>query len=292
MPRDAVRAAEFVVVVSRQRSSSTVLSQAIAAFHPCVTWTNEIFHREPAARLRRECGTQDRFSGKLLRAHGKAALHTSRFSQPVEFLRAVRDLQLSVQWPRQGCSRAAYALVFKLFDGHLHGRLQQSGLKDLLSDPRTAVVVLERDPAASECSLSWARHSADWGVVPARHSDAYAAYQSKHCAGMPSPTYQAAHVAWYRRVRGLLRQLRKPFLDVTFNQSTNELMDVINRVYALAHLWGAQWLATRDVRSLPHSLASVLNETCDPPPISRPAAGAGAGAGAGASTNRYKRSDG
>ena len=164
----AARPAEFIVVLSRQRSSSTVLSQAIAAFHPCVVWTNEIFHTKAAARLRRECGTMDRFSGRLLREHGKAALHASRFSHPVAFLRAVRDLQLSVQWPRPGCGRTAYALVFKLFDMHLNGRLETTGLQDLLSYPRTSVLVLERDAAASECSLSWARRSADWcrGLLP------------------------------------------------------------------------------------------------------------------------------
>mgnify|MGYP002819045188 CR=1 FL=1 len=155
--------AEFIVIISRQRSSSTVLSQTIAA-HPCVAWANEIFHITHAARLRRECGTQDRFSGRLLREHGKAALHASRFKHPVAFLRAVRELQLTVQWPKCGCTRASYALVFKLFDRHLIGRLQESGLQDLIAYPRTAVVVLEREAAASECSLSWAKYSADWCV--------------------------------------------------------------------------------------------------------------------------------
>ena len=156
--------AEFIVIISRQRSSSTVLSQTIAA-HPCVAWANEIFHITHAARLRRECGTQDRYSGRLLREHGKAALHASRFKHPVAFLRAVRELQLTVQWPKCGCTRASYALVFKLFDRHLIGRLQESGLQDLIAYPRTAVVVLEREAAASECSLSWAKHSADWCVL-------------------------------------------------------------------------------------------------------------------------------
>ena len=156
--------AEFIAIISRQRSSSTMLSQAIAA-HPCVAWANEIFHVAPAARLRRECGTQDRFSGRLLREHGKAALHASRFKHPVAFLRAVRELQLTVQWPKCGCKRASYAVVFKLFDRHLHGRLHESGLQDLLANPRTAVVVLEREAAGSECSLSWAKHSADWCVL-------------------------------------------------------------------------------------------------------------------------------
>lgn len=159
--------ADFIVIISRQRSSSTVLSQAIAA-HPCVAWANEIFHITHAARLRRECGTQDRFSGRLLREHGKAALHASRFKHPVAFLRAVRELQLTVHWPKCGCTRASYALVFKLFDRHLIGRLQESGLHDLLAYPRTAVVVLEREAAASECSLSWAKHSADWCVLRPR----------------------------------------------------------------------------------------------------------------------------
>ena len=156
--------AEFIAIISRQRSSSTMLSQAIAA-HPCVAWANEIFHVAPAARLRRECGTQDRFSGRLLREHGKAALHASRFKHPVAFLRAVRELQLTVQWPKCGCKRASYAVVFKLFDRHLHGRLHESGLRDLLAYPRTTVVVLEREAAGSECSLSWAKHSADWCVL-------------------------------------------------------------------------------------------------------------------------------
>ena len=141
-----------------------MLSQAIAA-HPCVAWANEIFHVAPAARLRRECGTQDRFSGRLLREHGKAALHASRFKHPVAFLRVVRELQITVQWPKCGCKRASYAVVFKLFDRHLHGRLHESGLRDLLAYPRTTVVVLEREAAGSECSLSWAKHSADWCVL-------------------------------------------------------------------------------------------------------------------------------
>ena len=124
----AEASAEFIVIISRQRSSSTVLSQAISA-HPCAAWANEMFHNQASRMLRRECGTQDRFSRRLLREHGKAALHAARFKHPVAFLRAVRELQLTVQWPKCGCTRASYALVFKLFDVHLTGRpmrLQES----------------------------------------------------------------------------------------------------------------------------------------------------------------------
>ena len=83
---------------------------------------------------------------------------------------------------------------------------------------------------------------------------------------MPSPSYREAHTAWYGRVRGLLRQLRKPFVDVSFNESTHELVNVLDRVYTLARLSGGQELAAHTNLSLASVRAKVLNETCQPPP--------------------------
>ena len=263
--------AEFIAVVSRQRSSSTALSMAIA-HHPCVAWGNEIFHPSGNARLRRACGTQDRFAARLLRAHGKGAVHAARFSHPMAYLRAVRDLQLSARWPKRGgagCTRSSYALVFKLFDRHVHGRLEEGGLRDLLANPRVAVVVLERDAGSAECSLEWARRAADWGMRPDRHSRDYAAFRAAHCAGrMPTPSYRSAHDAWYGRVRTLLRSAGKPFLEVSFNESTHELTHVLRRVYTLARLWTDQWSPQRDVTEadVARFQDPVYNETCAPPP--------------------------
>ena len=83
---------------------------------------------------------------------------------------------------------------------------------------------------------------------------------------MPSLSYREAHTAWYGRVRGLLRQLRKPFVDVSFNESTHGLVDVLDRVYALARLSGGQELAAHINLNLASVPAKVLNETCQPPP--------------------------
>ena len=83
---------------------------------------------------------------------------------------------------------------------------------------------------------------------------------------MPSPSYREAHTAWYGRVRGLLRQLRKPFVDVSFNESTHELVNVLDRVYALARLSDGQELAAHIKLNLTSVRAKVLNETCQPPP--------------------------
>ena len=83
---------------------------------------------------------------------------------------------------------------------------------------------------------------------------------------MPSLSYREAHTAWYSRVRGLLRQLRKPFVDVSFNESTHELVNVLDRVYALVRLSGGQELAAHTNLSLASVRAKVLNETCQPPP--------------------------
>ena len=264
--------AEFIAVVARQRSSSTALSMAIA-HHPCVAWGNELFHVTGAARLRRACGTQDRFAARLLRTHGKGALHAARFSHPIAYLRAVRDLQLSTRWPKRGgrsCSRASYALVFKLFDKHVHGRLGEGGLRELLAHPRVAVVVLERDAGGAECSLEWARSASDWGMRPERHhSREYAAFRTAHCAGrMPTPEYRVAHDAWYGCVRTLLRSANKPFLEVSFNESTHELVHVLRRVYTLARLWTDQWSPHLDVTeaNVARFRDPVYNETCTLPP--------------------------
>ena len=127
--------------------------------------------------------------------------------------------------------------------------------------------------------------------MPSRHSDAYAAYQSKFCAAMPSPTYRAAHAAWYGRVRQLLRQLRKPFLDITFNESTRGLVHLLERVYAHAHLRGAQRLAAREVVDLTRARASVLNETCQPPPMGPGRAGSKRPGPVVPGTNAWARTD-
>ena len=83
---------------------------------------------------------------------------------------------------------------------------------------------------------------------------------------MPSLSYREAHTAWYGRVRGLLRELRKPFVDVSFNESTHELVNVLDRVYALARLSGGLELAEHTELNLASVRAKVLNETCRAPP--------------------------
>ena len=82
---------------------------------------------------------------------------------------------------------------------------------------------------------------------------------------MPSLSYRKAHTAWYGRVRGLLRELRKPFVDVSFNESTHELVNVLDRVYALARLSGGLELAEHTKLNLASVRAKVLNETCRAP---------------------------
>lgn len=83
---------------------------------------------------------------------------------------------------------------------------------------------------------------------------------------MPSLSYREAHTTWYGRVRGLLRELRKPFVDVSFNESTHELVNVLDRVYALARLSGGLELAQHTKLNLASVRAKVLNETCRAPP--------------------------
>ena len=51
-----------------------------------------------------------------------------------------------------------------------------------------------------------------------------------------------------------------------FNESTHELVNVLDRVYALARLSGGQELAAHTNLSLASVRAKVLNETCQPPP--------------------------
>ena len=64
----------------------------------------------------------------------------------------------------------------------------------------------------------------------------------------------------------LLRELRKPFVDVSFNESTHELVNVLDRVYALARLSGGLELAEHTKLNLASVRAKVLNQTCRAPP--------------------------
>ena len=226
--------ADWVIVASRQRSSSTSLARAIAQrLGPCSVFADEMLHHHgPTYDLIADV------SGRGWKS--QAVLH--RAGNPLGLARAAHAAWTSrVQNTTAACRDAHVTLVMKVFDVH-----KNFFLNKLFTHRAACVVVLERDAAAEECSLRWAAHTGDWGEEPAlpttRAADlsrprqeeqraAYANFRRANCSRAGTAAFRLAHDAWFARVRAKLREARaEHVLNATFVESTRRRAALLERV--------------------------------------------------------------
>ena len=230
-------AAQIIVILSRQRSSSSFLStllggnqwnaEEVGAFGPCLQCTtnfNEI--------TRRGVADQDNGASKL-------AGGTHKDWDLLRYAHAVRNA--SCERDAHGC-QGACAIVFKLFDAHGVHKWQ---LRALLQHTRTAAILLERNASDELCSKLWAVKSNDYGITPMHHelnhkqtgknlSITYAEY--RHTCPPPSRGFEAGHAAWFDLIRLTLRELGRPSLELRFDEVTTNTSDVLRRISSFVSL--------------------------------------------------------
>ena len=131
--------ADWVVVASRQRSSSTSLARAIAQrLGPCSVFVDEMLHHHFPTY-------------SLLGGWSSRPVHYRR-SDPLGLARAAHAAWSNrVRNTTGACRDAHVTLVMKVFDVH-----KNVFLNKLFTHRRACTVILERDAASEECSLRWA----------------------------------------------------------------------------------------------------------------------------------------
>ncbi|KAL1504913.1 hypothetical protein AB1Y20_008680 [Prymnesium parvum] len=234
----------LIVIASMQRSSSTHLSHSLAVGHPCLKDAGELFN------FGRETTENDLL---LMPSHA----WKERWSNPAQFALGLRCSQCMMF---QDCSseqrnvdryfcmaQGRCGLVIKLFNVHENAATRAvRGLpEDLLSHPGVAVLVLKREAADAECSLRWAHNSGDWEVEGREDGQGNRVYEvsssnltyakfKEGCPSAASPGYQEVYDAWFSRVYATLHRAGKPYLNVSFEESTQQRDLVLRRAYRLA----------------------------------------------------------
>jgi hypothetical protein len=239
---------DWVIVASRQRSSSTSLARAIAQrLGPCAVFVDEMLHHHFPTY-------------SLLGGWSSRPVHYRR-SDPLGLARAAHAAWSNrVRNTTAECRDAHVTLVMKIFDVH-----KNVFLNKLFTHRRACTVILERDAASEECSLRWAAATGDWGEEPpparslalersrARHERSstarappaggeersdeqragYAAFRRANCSRTGSVAFRLAHDAWFARVRAKLREARaepQRVLNASFVESTRRRAALLERV--------------------------------------------------------------
>lgn len=195
---DSPEQPSYLIVTSRQRSSSSTLSRVLAS-HPCALHGNEIWT---------DGKTQD---------HLGAHQHTGMSGQeilddPHLFLtsagseicaEAISDGTIPVTCGGQ-CT-----IVIKMFDSH---GLSRDGIASLMRDSNMAFVVLEREVGKEYCSHLRATTLGDWGTTPDGHKKDLPPVD---CDEVPRD-FSLKHDRWFYRVRQELRLNERSFVDIPF----------------------------------------------------------------------------
>lgn len=213
---DAPTQPTYLIVASRQRSSSSTLSRVFAS-HPCALHGNEIFSEDPK---------QDH-----LGAH--AAVDMSQhdiYGDPHEYLtraqKAICAQAVSDGTVPDVCGGQC-TIVIKLLD--VFG-LPQAGIAALMGDPRMEFVVLERDIPGEYCSYARAMSQGDWGTTPGQHK---ASLPDVPCDEVPRE-FTDKHEDWFAELRQQLRRSRRSFVDVPFALVAScGLKSLAERVFAM-----------------------------------------------------------
>ena len=227
----------FFVIVARQRSSSTYLTTSIherlMSENGSAVWlTDEPWISAHDRPHNREIDQICDWSPAL------------RMDNPHAFLQALRSSWCNKHF-HHAPVKVNCILVLKLFDIHftMHSRRGSVDvLAALFSDPGARIIVLERDPAAEQCSLRWANLSHHWWLpsTPAASRVAYEKFKETSCgAAAPSSEDEQeayrSHVEWFSTVHAALRiapGALERSLNVTYQENVEHHEALMSRINA------------------------------------------------------------
>lgn len=202
-----VGGAEIIIVASHPRSGSTELASAIAKDSSAILQLGECLN-----------GENSTWSHVLEDLVGVDA-YKQRCEDPLSTLLAARRAFCEQQNATRDC-----AVVTKVFPEHCYGSPDwHAKVARILHYEGTRTVVLERDPAASECSFLWAQQTGDWGTAPDKH----APIQRPPCPDQVSIGYAEYHNHWFDFIRQTLADAGQVYLEVPFQAYANTDMKTL-----------------------------------------------------------------
>ena len=238
-------AAEIVVILTMARSASTSVADSLGS-HSCSTSFNEMLEKGERG-LRAEAmpdSEEDCFFASI--GHNVTCPdHGCNEPRPLARAKAARERWCSrahahptSPWPSCG---GVCAVAVKIHGEHWMSKgHRRDALSELLSYNGSTVVVSERlDVAAQECSWRYARHLLPRHAPNLFHGGDHAAQEkwaNEHCSSPATPAYQRAHDEWYAWARRRLRELGKPYLEMTFEEYVGDVEATEAKLHAHAGL--------------------------------------------------------
>ena len=200
----------YVIVSSRQRSSSTTLTSVLGS-HPCMVSGNEIFVNDPV---------QDR-----LGAHSFVNMTYEEIREfPDLFLSKAHSNICKNQYLPPVCQGHCTVSV-KLFDEH---SITYPGIQSLMENDDNFFLVLERDVHDEYCSFKKAKETGDWGVTPQGHNK-----QLKfECPDYVDLDFKFRHKRWFNMLRSKLHEAGRFFIEVPFSLVAScRLHNLVNSIF-------------------------------------------------------------
>lgn len=206
---------KYIIVSSRQRSSSTTLTTVISS-HPCVISGNEIWTHS---------SNQD-----ILGVHDAVGMDQDDIQKnPEEFLREAHNVACGEADIPEICGGQC-TIAIKLFDVHA---LDYNGMVSLMKNPEFFFIVLERGIRGEFCSFEKAWRKNDWGVTPAGHREST---KDLECRST-TPEFENAHNHWFSLLRENLMENKRFFVDVPFYLVAScELVHLIESIFGATGL--------------------------------------------------------
>jgi len=200
---------KYIIVASRQRSSSSTLSSMIGS-HPCVLSGNEMFTDKPG---------QDKIG-----VHSMVNMsHTEISDNPERFLLEAHEK--ACQGLPSMCNGKC-TISIKLFDIHGVNKVEK-----LVNNKDFFFVVLEREVRGEFCSHMKAKTLNDWGTTPAAHKSVEFNCPETEIAFIEKHNY------WFHLVRSSLTNASRFFMDIPFSVVAScELRNLVNSIYGATGL--------------------------------------------------------
>jgi len=209
----------YIIIASRQRSSSSTLNGMISS-HPCVLHGNEIITNSPG---------QDK-----LGAHGHVDMTAEEIHHDPHTFLTMAHHGICEEARRDGtlpdtCDFCTISI--KLFDKH---HVSEDGLHDLMNDHDMYFVVLEREVSEQFCSLKRAAQINDWATTPSRHKNIDIPCSSSEV----TQEFREMHDKWFHTVRSGLRNAGKFFLDIPFTSVAScDLLSLTMSIFGFSGLF-------------------------------------------------------
>lgn len=206
---------KYIIVSSRQRSSSTTLTRVISS-HPCVISGNEIW--------------TNRVEQDILGVHEVVGMDQDYIHEnPEEFLNESHHVACGEADIPEMCGGQC-TIVIKLFDIHA---LDHNGMVSLMKNTEFFFIVLEREIRGEFCSYEKAWRKNEWGVTPGEHKES-----TDFECGETTHAFENAHIRWFSLLRENLMKNKRFFIDVPFYLVAScELVHLMESIFGATGLF-------------------------------------------------------